>query len=195
MRGGLARGGWPLRVYVIGKGYQTTEIDPVDAARRFLVWLARTGNPALDGIIQVWLSSRLTPAGSGCSRNRLAMSHTCGLRSRRSGRLHRRNAARVKRGCRRFGGRSGLAARRSRTAPPQKLELPAPFTLAGLRSCLEHYRGRTIRLVPIAMSPGAPSGVWLRSESTDFLFFEEQTSRCFPPGAHCRLLGRAPAPE
>ncbi len=44
-----------MRVYVIGRGYQVTEIDPGDAAWRFLSWLAGTGNPALDRIIQLWL--------------------------------------------------------------------------------------------------------------------------------------------
>jgi hypothetical protein len=53
--GGSARGGWPLRVYVIGKDYRATEIDAADAARRFMAWLAEGGNPVLDEVIQTWL--------------------------------------------------------------------------------------------------------------------------------------------
>src|ERR1022692_2502154 len=53
--GGSARGGWPLRVYVIGRDYQAIEIDPADAARRFLAWLADAANPVLAEVIQTWL--------------------------------------------------------------------------------------------------------------------------------------------
>jgi len=58
----------------------------------------------------------------------------------------------------------------------QKLDLPAPFTLDGFRLCLQRQRRRTVHMVAVTMTPGAPSGVWLRSEGSDFLFFEEQTS-------------------
>jgi hypothetical protein len=45
-----------LRVYVIGRDYQATEIDAGDAARRFMTWLlADEGNPALTEVIQSWL--------------------------------------------------------------------------------------------------------------------------------------------
>ena len=54
-----------LRVYVIGRGYQATEIDPADAARRFLVWLGRAGNPTLDRMIQLWLSQPPDVGGLG----------------------------------------------------------------------------------------------------------------------------------
>jgi hypothetical protein len=54
-----------LRVYLIGRGYQATEIDPADAARRFLAWLARAGNPTLDRIIQTWLSQPPDLGGLG----------------------------------------------------------------------------------------------------------------------------------
>jgi hypothetical protein len=54
-----------LRVYVIGRGYQATEIDPADAARRFMVWLAGAGNPVLEKIIQLWLSQPPDVGGLG----------------------------------------------------------------------------------------------------------------------------------
>jgi hypothetical protein len=53
--GGSARGGWPLRVYVIGRDYRATEIDAADAARRFTTWLADGTNPVLAEVIQTWL--------------------------------------------------------------------------------------------------------------------------------------------
>lgn len=44
-----------MRVYVIGRDYQATEIDAADAARRFTAWLADGGNPVLAEVIQTWL--------------------------------------------------------------------------------------------------------------------------------------------
>jgi hypothetical protein len=44
-----------VRVYVIGRDYQATEIDAAEAARRFIAWLADPANPALTEVIQTWL--------------------------------------------------------------------------------------------------------------------------------------------
>lgn len=44
-----------MRVYLIGKGYQATEIGTTEAAARFIAWLADTGNPVLGEVIQAWL--------------------------------------------------------------------------------------------------------------------------------------------
>ena len=44
-----------MRVYVIGRDYQATEIDAAEAARRFLAWLTDAANPALAKVIQTWL--------------------------------------------------------------------------------------------------------------------------------------------
>jgi hypothetical protein len=44
-----------LRVYVIGRDYQATEIDAGEAARRFTAWLADGTNPVLAEVIQTWL--------------------------------------------------------------------------------------------------------------------------------------------
>ena len=53
---------------------------------------------------------------------------------------------------------------------------PVPFTMHGLQSRLEQHSGRAVRLLSATMPPGAPSGAWLQTGSTDFLFYEEQTS-------------------
>jgi hypothetical protein len=44
-----------VRVYVIARDYQATEIDVAEAARRFLAWLADAANPVLAEVIQTWL--------------------------------------------------------------------------------------------------------------------------------------------
>ena len=44
-----------MRVYMIGRNYKATEIDTVEAARRFTAWLADGGNPLLAKVIQTWL--------------------------------------------------------------------------------------------------------------------------------------------
>jgi hypothetical protein len=51
-----------VRVYVIGRDYQATDIDTEELARRFVAWLADDANAALTEVIQTWL--RL-PADSG----------------------------------------------------------------------------------------------------------------------------------
>ena len=57
-----------------------------------------------------------------------------------------------------------------------QLDPPVPFTMHGLQSRLEQQSGRAVRLLSATMPPGAPSGAWLQTGSTDFLFYEEQTS-------------------
>jgi len=56
-----------------------------------------------------------------------------------------------------------------------------PFTMHGLQSRLEQHSGRAVRLLSATMPPGAPSGAWLQTGSTDFLFYEEQTSPFHQP--------------
>lgn len=57
-----------------------------------------------------------------------------------------------------------------------ELDLPLPFTFEGFRATLEqHCHGRVI-LAATAMPPGAPSGVWLRTDAADYLHYEERTS-------------------
>lgn len=54
-----------MRVYMIGRDYQATEIDTADAARRFTAWLAYGANPVLAEVIQTWLWQPLDAGGLG----------------------------------------------------------------------------------------------------------------------------------
>lgn len=58
----------------------------------------------------------------------------------------------------------------------QQLDPPVPFTLEGLRIRLEQYCHRPVRMISTAMPPGGPSGVWIRTDSTDYLYYEDRTS-------------------
>lgn len=54
-----------MRVYVIGRDCQATEIDVAEAARRFAAWLADAANPALTEVIQTWLWRPADAGGLG----------------------------------------------------------------------------------------------------------------------------------
>ncbi len=54
-----------MRVYVIGRDYQATEIDVADAAGRFMAWLVDSANPALTEVIQAWLWQPADAGGLG----------------------------------------------------------------------------------------------------------------------------------
>lgn len=58
----------------------------------------------------------------------------------------------------------------------RELALPAPFELSGFDACLQARTGRAARLAPVAMESGAPSGVLLRTDHADYLFYERQTT-------------------
>jgi hypothetical protein len=57
-----------------------------------------------------------------------------------------------------------------------ELDLPRPFTFEGFRATLEQHCHRRVILAAAAMPPGAPSGVWLRTDPADYLYYEEWTS-------------------
>lgn len=44
-----------MRVYMIDKNYQPTDVQLPEMASQFLAWLAEDGNPLLNAIIQGWL--------------------------------------------------------------------------------------------------------------------------------------------
>ena len=44
-----------MRVYVIGRGCQATDISVAEAAGRFIAWLADDANGLLTEVIQTWL--------------------------------------------------------------------------------------------------------------------------------------------
>jgi hypothetical protein len=54
-----------MRVYLIGRDYEATEIDEADAARRFTAWLTDGANPVLAEVIQTWLWQPSDAGGLG----------------------------------------------------------------------------------------------------------------------------------
>ena len=54
-----------MRVYLIDRGYQSTEIDIAEAAHQFIDWLAGAANPVLNEIIQDWLWQPADAGGLG----------------------------------------------------------------------------------------------------------------------------------
>lgn len=54
-----------MRVYVIGRDYQATDIDVAEAARQFMAWLTGAANPVLTDIIQMWLWQPADAGGLG----------------------------------------------------------------------------------------------------------------------------------
>jgi hypothetical protein len=67
-------------------------------------------------------------------------------------------------------------ATRRCVAVARQLAIPAPFRLDEFRTCLEQHCRHAIQLVPLAMAPGAPSGVWIRAHDADYLYYERLTS-------------------
>lgn len=58
----------------------------------------------------------------------------------------------------------------------EELNPPTPFTFEGFRTWLEGHCDRRVLLIGTPMPPGAPSGVWLRTGTADYLHYEERTS-------------------
>jgi hypothetical protein len=58
------------------------------------------------------------------------------------------------------------------------LDIPRPFDLTALIDRLSQERGRPITLQPWPgiSGPGAPSGIWLETETADHIFYEHNTS-------------------
>jgi len=54
-----------VRIYVIGRDYQPTDIDVADAVRLFTAWLIDGANPVLTEIIQRWLWQPADAGGLG----------------------------------------------------------------------------------------------------------------------------------
>jgi hypothetical protein len=58
----------------------------------------------------------------------------------------------------------------------RELAVPVPFSMDGLRSRLDRMSDRVVELAPMIMEPGAPSGVWFRTDGADYLCYEAGTS-------------------
>jgi hypothetical protein len=56
------------------------------------------------------------------------------------------------------------------------LDLPSPFDLKELCNRLGGARGRPIALLPIALPPNAPCGLWISTGDADYIFVEKRTS-------------------
>lgn len=57
------------------------------------------------------------------------------------------------------------------------LKLPTPCDIAELCTRLSDQRGRHLHLVPMAMRAAQPCGLWVASDSADFIIFEARTTR------------------
>ena len=67
------------------------------------------------------------------------------------------------------------ALRRRCEARLRELSLPVPFDLDGFCQDLARRRHRPLRLRPV-VAPVAPYGVWVATPTSDYIFFEEDTS-------------------
>lgn len=54
-----------MRVLLIGRNYQASEIGVTEAAGRFIAWLADDANPVLTKLLQRWLSQPADRGGLG----------------------------------------------------------------------------------------------------------------------------------
>ena len=58
----------------------------------------------------------------------------------------------------------------------RELGLPRSFELRTLTEIIAARRGRPIVLTPMPLSVAGPSGLWLATASTDYVWFEQHTS-------------------
>jgi hypothetical protein len=61
-------------------------------------------------------------------------------------------------------------------AVARQLAVPVPFELTEFRARIERHTQRVVKLNPAVMRADAPSGIWLRTASADYFYYEEQTS-------------------
>ncbi len=57
-----------------------------------------------------------------------------------------------------------------------KLDLPRPFDVHVLCDRLGQRRGRPIVLVPLALPPHGPCGLWINGQQQDYIVYEQTTS-------------------
>jgi hypothetical protein len=56
------------------------------------------------------------------------------------------------------------------------LAVPVPFAMADFQARLTDYSGYQVQLLPAELPAGAPSGIWIRSNGSDYLYYERETS-------------------
>ncbi|MGW8555958.1 hypothetical protein [Streptomyces tubercidicus] len=57
------------------------------------------------------------------------------------------------------------------------LEITSPLDMRALCERVAQYTGRPIRLESIALPPRGPCGLWVAVGETDYIFYEQETSR------------------
>ncbi|MFJ9418667.1 hypothetical protein ACIRPT_31600 [Streptomyces sp. NPDC101227] len=57
------------------------------------------------------------------------------------------------------------------------LEITSPLDMGVLCDRVAQHTGRPIRLEPIALPPHGPCGLWVAVGETDYIFYEQETSR------------------
>ncbi len=78
--------------------------------------------------------------------------------------------------------------RRRCKAKLQGLDLPVPFDIHAFCQALEIRRGRQIRLCPVDTRTG-PCGLWVATTGTDYLFYEQATTRLHQDHIRLHELG------
>lgn len=66
--------------------------------------------------------------------------------------------------------------RRYCAAKVQALDLPSPFDVREFCKSVERARGRTIQLISRELPSGSPSGLCVSTKTSDYIFYEAQTS-------------------
>ncbi|MER6316467.1 hypothetical protein ABT237_22235 [Streptomyces sp. NPDC001581] len=61
----------------------------------------------------------------------------------------------------------------------RRLEIPAPYDVNGVCDLIERRRGRPLSVLPmtIPVYEGSPSGLWVETDESDYILFQEKTSR------------------
>ncbi|MFD5697009.1 hypothetical protein [Streptomyces lasiicapitis] len=72
---------------------------------------------------------------------------------------------------------SSRALNRRCRALVRGLGITAPLTMQDLCDRVAHHTGRPIRLEPVSLPPQGPYGLWIEVGGTDYVFYEQETSR------------------
>ncbi|MEU6210824.1 toxin [Streptomyces sp. NPDC047023] len=61
----------------------------------------------------------------------------------------------------------------------RRLDIPAPYDVNEVCDLMESRRGRPLSVLPMTMPvyEGSPSGIWIETEESDYILFQEKTSR------------------
>ncbi|HTR90381.1 MAG TPA: hypothetical protein VMI73_01425 [Trebonia sp.] len=62
------------------------------------------------------------------------------------------------------------------TAIARELDIPVPFDLVEFTARLERRRSRPILLRPFTAAAGMPSGLWIGTDTADYIYYEQGTT-------------------